>query len=60
MEKRVFVTGAASGIGKLIVEYNAFCMDGAKVALCDVDVIKGNGITQQTNQCSLFLRWMEE
>lgn len=38
MEKRVYVTGAASGIGKAIVE--AFCMDGAKVAFCDVDVVK--------------------
>ena len=28
MEKRVFVTGAASGIGKAIVE--TFCMYGAK------------------------------
>ena len=47
MEKRVFVTGAASGIGKAIVE--AFCMDGAKVAFCDVDVVKGNLLSKQTN-----------
>lgn len=47
MEKRVFVTGAASGIGKAIVE--TFCMDGAKVAFCDVDVIKGNLLSKQTN-----------
>ena len=35
MQKRVFVTAAAAGIGRAIAR--AFCADGARVHVCDID-----------------------
>ena len=39
MQRRVFVTGGAHGIGKSIVE--AFANRGDKVAFCDIDALRG-------------------
>jgi len=39
MDRRVFVTGGAHGIGRAIVE--AFCREGDRVAFCDVDTVRG-------------------
>ncbi len=46
MERRVFVTGGAHGIGRNIVE--AFCKNGDKVAFCDIDKIRGKEIADMT------------
>lgn len=44
--KRVFVTGAAHGIGRAIVE--AFCQKGARVAFCDIDSRRGEELARTT------------
>ncbi len=46
MKKRVFVTGAASGIGRAIVE--AFAAEGCQVAFCDIDKAAGKELAEQT------------
>ena len=40
--RRVFVTGAAHGIGKAILE--AFIKEGDKVAFCDIDRKRGEAV----------------
>ena len=44
--KRVFVTGAARGIGKSIT--TAFIKAGANVAFCDKDLIAGKEVARDT------------
>lgn len=46
MERRVFVTGGAHGIGRSIVE--AFCQAGDRVAFCDIDVVRGKALHNAT------------
>ena len=46
MEKRIFLTGGAHGIGKSIVE--AFANRGDKVAFCDIDAVRGETVAAQT------------
>lgn len=46
MERRVFVTGGAHGIGRSIVE--AFCQAGDRVAFCDMDVACGRDTSDKT------------
>lgn len=43
MNRRVFITGAAHGIGRAIVE--AFCLEGDNVAFCDIDAERGNELS---------------
>ena len=44
--RRVFVTGAAHGIGRAIVE--AFAKEGDRVAFCDINVARGNEVAAAT------------
>ena len=44
--RRVFVTGAAHGIGRAIVE--AFVNEGDRVAFCDIDVVRGADVAAAT------------
>ena len=46
MQRRVFITGGAHGIGKSIVE--AFAGRGDKVAFCDIDAVRGEAVAAQT------------
>ncbi len=46
MERRVFVTGGAHGIGRSIVE--AFCKTGDRVAFCDIDLPRGKAVADKT------------
>lgn len=46
MNRKVFVTGGAHGIGKAIVE--AFCKSGDVVAFCDINDILGEQVAAQT------------
>lgn len=46
MDRRVFVTGGAHGIGKAMVE--AFVAAGDHVAFCDIDAARGRGVAQAT------------
>ncbi len=46
MERRIFITGGAHGIGKSIVE--AFASRGDKVAFCDIDTTRGEAVAAQT------------
>ena len=46
MERRVFVTGGAHGIGKSIV--GTFANRGDKVAFCDIDAAQGEAVAAQT------------
>ena len=46
MQRRVFVTGGAHGIGKSIV--GAFANRGDKVAFCDIDALRGEAVAAQT------------
>lgn len=46
MKRRVFITGAAHGIGRAIVE--AFCSDGDSVAFCDIDFNLGEELSAAT------------
>lgn len=46
MDRRVFVTGGAHGIGKAMVE--AFVANGDRVAFCDIDAAKGRGVAEAT------------
>ena len=72
LQKRVFITGGAHGIGKAIVKL--FCQYGCKVAFCDVDEKKGMETGKETGAAffhvdvkqekelincmqSLFARW---
>ncbi len=50
MNKRIFITGGASGIGEAIVK--AFSNEGNKVAFCDINQPKGEELARKTN--SLF------
>lgn len=45
-EKRIFITGAAEGIGKAIVQ--AFCKAAWKVAFCDKNEASGQQTAQET------------
>ena len=44
--RRVFVTGAAHGIGRAIVE--AFVNEGDRVAFCDIDAVRGADVAAAT------------
>ena len=44
--RRVFVTGAAHGIGRAIVE--AFAKEGGRVAFCDIDTARGAELAAAT------------
>ncbi len=44
MNRRVFVTGGAHGIGRSMVE--AFCKEGDRVAFCDVDKVLGTKVAE--------------
>ena len=44
--RRVFVTGAAHGIGRAIVE--AFVNEGYRVAFCDIDAVRGADVAAAT------------
>lgn len=44
--RRVFITGAAHGIGRAIVE--AFAKEGDRVAFCDINVARGNEVAAAT------------
>ncbi len=46
MERSVFITGGAHGIGKSIVE--AFASIGDKVAFCDIDAARGEAVAAKT------------
>ena len=46
LNKRIFVTGGAHGIGKAIVKL--FCENGCKVAFCDIDEKAGRGTGKET------------
>ncbi len=46
MERRVFVTGGAHGIGQAMVE--AFVAEGDKVAFCDIDAVRGRVVAEAT------------
>lgn len=46
MDRRVFITGGAHGIGRSIVE--AFCKTGDRVAFCDIDVARGKAVSDRT------------
>ena len=45
--KRVFITGGASGIGRILVQ--TFCMHNYKVAFCDIDDEAGKLLSTKTN-----------
>lgn len=45
--RRVFVTGAAHGIGRAIVE--AFTKEGDHVAFCDIDTVRGEEVAAATD-----------
>ena len=45
--KRIFITGGASGIGKTLVQ--TFAEAGNKVAFCDIDQFKGEKLAKETN-----------
>lgn len=47
MERRVFVTGGAHGIGRSIVE--AFHNAGDRVAFCDIDLSRGKDVAEKTD-----------
>ncbi len=46
MDRRIFITGGAHGIGKSIVE--AFAGRGSRVAFCDIDAVRGEVVAAQT------------
>lgn len=46
MERRVFVTGGAHGIGRSIVEM--FRKAGDRVAFCDIDSLRGKDVAEET------------
>ena len=50
MQKRVFVTAAAAGIGRAIAR--AFCADGARVHVCDIDAEALAALAQELPQLS--------
>lgn len=52
MPKRIFITGGANGIGKAIVQ--AFSAENHQVAFCDIDVVEGEKLAEETN--SLFIK----
>ena len=54
MDRRVFITGGAHGIGKSIVE--VFASKGDKVAFCDIDAVLGEAVAAQTG--AAFIRLM--
>ncbi|SCM55376.1 putative oxidoreductase PA3106 [Petrimonas mucosa] len=45
MDKIVYVTGGANGIGKAIV--TLFCKDGADVTFCDIDTVAGEKLSNE-------------
>ncbi len=45
-DKIVFVTGAASGIGRGIVEH--FAKEGARVTFCDINEELGQSVAEET------------
>ncbi len=47
MKKRVFITGAACGIGRAIVE--AFAAEGCQVAFCDINETAGQALAAATD-----------
>lgn len=47
MDRRIFITGGAHGIGRAIVE--AFCREGDRVAFCDTDEQRGGSLAETTS-----------
>ncbi len=46
MNKRVFITGGAQGIGRAVVQ--AFCAEGSRVAFCDLNQEAGEALAAET------------
>ena len=52
MDRRIFITGGAHGIGQAIVE--AFCREGYRVAFCDTDEQRGRSLAETTGASRLW------
>lgn len=53
-DKSVVVTGAAKGVGAAVAE--AFCREGARVAIVDVDTAAGEALAGRLGPRAMFLR----
>lgn len=53
-DKCVVITGAAKGVGAAVAE--AFCREGARVAIVDVDVAAGETLAGRLGPRAMFLR----
>lgn len=53
-DKSVVVTGASKGVGAAVAE--AFCREGARVAIVDVDTAAGEALAGRLGPSAMFLR----